>query len=148
MAKTEPVELTNMCMLRDAQGRYLVEDRVDPNWGGLVFPGGHVEHLEPFRDSMIREFREETGLTLEDPRLCGVKQFTHKDSSRFVVFFYRATRFSGEIRSSEEGEILWLTREEIDARKTVPGFYEMLRLFEDGSLDELYYGMDDKAFFL
>ena len=75
MDRTQKVELTNLCMVTDAQGRLLVEDRLDPVWGGLCFPGGHVEPGESFRDAVIREVREETGLTIENPRLCGIKQF-------------------------------------------------------------------------
>ena len=38
----EKVIITNMCMLRDGT-RVLVQDRIDPDWPGLTFPGGHVE---------------------------------------------------------------------------------------------------------
>ena len=42
MARTEPCILTNMCMLRQGD-RVLVQDRNDPDWPGITFPGGHVE---------------------------------------------------------------------------------------------------------
>ena len=40
MAKAEAVKLTNMCMVRDGKGNVLVQERNDPNWPGLTFPGG------------------------------------------------------------------------------------------------------------
>ena len=43
MGRAHPIELTNMCMLTRADGKVLVQNRIDPNWGGLTFPGGHVE---------------------------------------------------------------------------------------------------------
>ena len=58
MDRTQKVELTNLCMVTDAKGRLLVEDRLDPFWGGLCFPGGHVEKGESFRDAVIREVRD------------------------------------------------------------------------------------------
>ena len=58
----EQVILTNMCMVSDGCGNVLMQRRLDPNWPGLVFPGGHVEPGESFVDSVIREVREETGV--------------------------------------------------------------------------------------
>ena len=43
MSRETRVELTNMCMLCDGEGRVLVQDKLHPYWPGLTFPGGHVE---------------------------------------------------------------------------------------------------------
>ena len=43
MARRETVVLTNMCMVYDGEGNILVQDRLDPEWPGVTFPGGHVE---------------------------------------------------------------------------------------------------------
>lgn len=43
--------------------------------GGLVFPGGHVETGESLKDSVIREMKEEKGLTIHNPQLCGFKDW-------------------------------------------------------------------------
>ena len=61
MAKGEKVTLTNMCMIEDAHGNVLVQDKKSSSWGGICFPGGHVEEGEPFTISVIREVKEETG---------------------------------------------------------------------------------------
>ena len=66
---TERCELTNLCMITDAENRILVQDRTDPSWPGICFPGGHVEPGESFVASVIREVQEETGLTIQDPIL-------------------------------------------------------------------------------
>lgn len=139
MARTENVELTNMCMLSSVFGKYLLQDRIDPNWSGLVFPGGHVEEGESITESVIREVREETGITVKDPRLCGVKQFTNDKGKRYIVFLYSATQWEGTLRSSGEGDALWLTMDEIRERKTVPGFYDMLKVFKTPEISELIY---------
>ena len=109
MSRTEEVELTNMCMICDGRGNVLVQNKTNhPAWHGWNFPGGHVEKGEFVTPSVIREMREETGLTIENPKLCGIKEF-HKaaDGKRYIVFLYTASRFSGELKSSDEGEVFW-----------------------------------------
>ena len=54
MAREEKCVLTNMCMVYDGN-RILVEDRMNPNWPGITFPGGHIEPKESFVESVIRE---------------------------------------------------------------------------------------------
>lgn len=61
----------NMCMILDGEGNVLALDKVNDSYTGATFPGGHVEKNELFSKSMIREVREETGLTIEMPKLCG-----------------------------------------------------------------------------
>ena len=80
MAREEKAVFTNMCMVTDGNGNVLVQDRLNPDWPGITFPGGHVEPCESFTQSVIREVFEETGLTVEDPVLCGTKQFQTKTS--------------------------------------------------------------------
>ena len=62
MARIEKTIFTNMCMIYDDSGNVLVQDRLNPDWPGISFPGGHVEAGESFTDSVIREVYEETGL--------------------------------------------------------------------------------------
>lgn len=42
MSKSDKAIFTNMCMIYDDNGRVLVQDRLNPNWPGITFPGGHV----------------------------------------------------------------------------------------------------------
>lgn len=73
MARAESAIFTNMCMIYDDKGNILVQDRKNPDWPGITFPGGHVEPGESFVCSVIREVKEETGLDIENPQLCGIK---------------------------------------------------------------------------
>ena len=92
MSRTEEVELTNMCMIYDGNGNVLVQNKKNhPTWHGWNFPGGHVEKGEYVTPSVIREMKEETGLTIENPKLCGIKEFHKlKDGKRYIVFLYIA----------------------------------------------------------
>lgn len=139
MARSEPAIFTNMCMVYDHAGNILVQDRNDPNWPGITFPGGHVEPSESFTESVIREVWEETGLTVENPILCGVKQFQTRKGERYVVLFYRADRYSGVLRSSGEGKVFWIPRDTLEQYTLVEYFTEMVQVFEDDSLSEFFY---------
>ena len=90
MAREELAEFCVLCMLSDGNGNVLVQDRNDPGWPGVCFPGGHVEEHEPIVDAVFREMKEETGLTIKHPQLCGVKEWINEDGSRYVVFLFRA----------------------------------------------------------
>ena len=140
MGRPTPIELTNMCMLRRADGKVLVQNRIDPNWGGLTFPGGHVEPGESLIDSVVREMQEETGLTIKNPRLIGTKSWMQKDGSgRYLVLLYTATEYEGELHSSDEGEIRWMTIDEMRAGKMVEGMELYFRVYLDGDVNEIWY---------
>ena len=63
MNRQEPAVFTNMCMICDGAGNVLVQNRLDPDWPGITFPGGHVERGESFTDAVIREVSEELNIT-------------------------------------------------------------------------------------
>ena len=94
MARTETVCLTNMCMVEDGKGNVVALDKIKGGYTGLTFPGGHAEEGESFYDSVIREVREETGLTISDPLLTGVYQWT-EGGIRNVIFLNKACKFTG-----------------------------------------------------
>ena len=139
MGRAHPIELTNMCMLTRADGKVLVQNRIDPNWGGLTFPGGHVEPGESLVDSIVREMQEETGLTIRNPKLIGSKSWMQKDGSRYLVLLYIATEYEGELHSSEEGDISWMTIEEMRAGKMVEGMELYFRVYLDRDVSEIWY---------
>lgn len=142
MARMEEVELTNMCMVCDGKGNVLVQNKKgDRTWHGWSFPGGHVEQGEFVTPSVLREIREETGLTIENPKLCGIKEFQkEQDGKRFIVFLYVASRFSGELRSSAEGDVFWYPLSELKrSKKLADGFSEMLPVFTSDEISEVFY---------
>ena len=143
MAKVERVVLTNMCMV--CQGdKILVQERVDPHWSGICFPGGHVEKGESFVESVKREVFEETGLEIVAPMLCGVKQWTQRNGEyRYIVFFYKTNQFKGEIKDSKEGRVFWIDRKDLKNFTLADGFESMIEVFEREDLSENYHWFED-----
>ena len=143
MAKVERVVLTNMCMV--CQGdKILVQERVDPHWSGICFPGGHVEEGESFVESVKREVFEETGLEIVAPMLCGVKQWTQRNGEyRYIVFFYKTNQFKGEIKDSKEGRVFWIDRKDLTNFTLADGFESMIEVFEREDLSENYHWFEE-----
>ena len=137
MRIAESIELTNMCMVRDGD-LVLVQDRVDPKWPGLTFPGGHVEAGESLTDAVIREVEEETGLRIAAPRLCGIKDWCD-DGRRYVVLLYIADSFTGSLHSSQEGDVRWVPLADLPKLRLAGDMERLLEVFLRADLSEFFY---------
>lgn len=87
-------------IIQDGEGRILLQRRSDNGLWGL--PGGSVEIGESVRDAIIREVREETGLTVEVIRLVGVYSDPRFQIVRYAdgnVVHYISTLFACRILS-------------------------------------------------
>ena len=68
MSRSQATILTNMCLIEDGHGNIVMQIR-DPkrySWSGAALPGGHIEAHEGLVESVIREVKEETGLTIKN----------------------------------------------------------------------------------
>lgn len=141
MARTEKAELTVLCLVYNEEA-YLLQDRVKEDWKGYTLPGGHVEPGESIVDAVVREMQEETGLTIQNPRLCGVKQFPI-EGGRYIVFLFRANRYEGELCSSEEGAMHWISKQELSRVNLVNDFNELLQVILEDTLNEFQYVVEN-----
>ncbi len=137
MSRTENVELTVLCLIEDGD-RLLLQNRIKEDWQGYTLPGGHVEPGESFVDAVIREMKEETGLTVIEPRLVGVKQFPIKDG-RYVVLLFKAEKWSGELVSSAEGQMEWIAYNSLSEVNTVNDLADLLKVMNTPELTEFQY---------
>ena len=140
MHRTENVELTVLCLIQDGN-RILLQNRVKKDWQGYTLPGGHVEPGESFVDAVIREMKEETGLDILKPRLVGIKQFPI-DDGRYIVLLFKTESFSGNVVSSDEGDMEWVEYDRLSAIETVDDLDDLLKVFNDPELTEFQYLVD------
>lgn len=145
MSRQETVTLTNMVMIEDENGKILVEDKVDPHWKGISFPGGHLLPNESIVHSAIREVKEETGLDIKDLKLVGVNNNVSPNFNRYLVFLFKTKTFSGELKSSEEGKVFWVEKKNLENYKLTPEFSDLIEIFYNDSINENYAVWDDKG---
>lgn len=105
--------LCNMCLVYRKDGQILVQMRHKSDWPGLTLPGGHVEKGEHLEESIRREMKEETNLTLGRLELCGVLEWDFPDVDHYLAFLYRTDEYQGEPRSSREGEVFFIDHREV-----------------------------------
>ena len=144
MPRIEKVTLTNMCMIYDGS-KVLVQEKTDDDYSGITFPGGHVEMGESFTDAVIREVLEETGLKISSPKLCGIKDWSNDDGSRYMVLFYKTDKFEGELKSSDEGEVYWLELQEMKISPLADGMDKILEVFLDENISEYFFYKENGA---
>ena len=145
MGRTETVELTVLCLIQDGE-KILLQNRVKEDWKGYTLPGGHVEIGESFVDAVKREMKEETGLTILNPKIVGIKQFPMKNGNyeegRYVVLLFKVTEFTGEVISSAEGQMEWISYDHLSEIGTVDDFDDLLEVMNDSNLTEFQYIVD------
>ena len=143
MSRTTPTILCNLCMVEDLKNGKVVLQYRSPErykkWSGYAFPGGHIEEGESLAESVIREVYEETGLTIAAPKLVAVKDWEPDEGGRYIVFCYKATEFTGQLRSSEEGEVSWVEKDQLEKLDLSYDMLPLLEVMEDPDLSEYYY---------
>jgi len=86
----------------------LIHRRREPHRGLWVAPGGKLELGESPHEGAVREILEETGLRIELPELRGIiTEISARPDYQWLLFLFRADRFTGEVRASDEGELVW-----------------------------------------
>jgi 8-oxo-dGTP diphosphatase len=126
--------VTNCVLIRDNQMLLLQK----PRRGWWVAPGGKMESEESIRDSVIREYREETGIYLKNPQLKGVFNFIIKQGDKIVsewmMFTFLATDSEGEaLEECEEGKLAWKPVDEVRELPMAPGDHHILDYVTKGS---------------
>lgn len=121
------ITLTNMCLIVDSEGRILVQNRVKKDWPGLTFPGGHVQNEESSFDSVIREIKEETGLSLNSLSPVGFYEWLGAKRELSLLFF--SDDYSGTLHSSSEGEVFFIRPEDLSRYPWSVDFDRILKAY-------------------
>jgi 8-oxo-dGTP diphosphatase len=106
--------LSSLCYL-EHDGKLLMLCRnKEPFRGCWTAPGGKLEFPENPRQTIVREIREETGLTLENPELKMINSETGGERDyNWLVFIFRAFQFSGSLKECDEGTLMWISKQQI-----------------------------------
>ena len=115
--KATAMKLATLCYLKKG-GKILMlhrnRDSRDIHYGKWNGLGGKFELGENPEECVTREVLEESGLLIKRPELRGVLTFPRfKDEEDWYAFVFVATEFSGEISSSQEGELHWIAEEQV-----------------------------------
>ena len=139
MNRKQLATITNMCLVYSGD-KILVQERNKKDWPGLTFPGGHVEKGENFIASVIREVKEETGLTIYDPLLCGMEEYkADNNDERYLMLFYKTDKFECELKSSKEGKVFWINKDDLLKYELSLDLDRIYKIMTDDSLSELIY---------
>ena len=139
---------TTLCYL-EKDGAYLMLHRVkkkkDVNKEKWIGVGGHFEEGESPEDCLIREVREETGLTLTEWQYRGIVTFVSDEAPTEYMHLFTAAGFAGQMKETcDEGTLEWVPIEKIPTLNLWEGDKIFLRLLSENapffSLKLVYQG--------
>ena len=127
---------TTLCYM-EKDDKYLMLHRVkkenDQNKDKWIGVGGKFEDGETPEDCVRREVLEETGLTLTDYRYRGIVTFVLKDWGTEYMHLFTATGFEGEMKVCEDGDLVWVPKDEIENLEIWEGDKVFFRLLAEES---------------
>ena len=97
---------STICYLKNDNKVLMI--KFSKKWGQVYAPpGGKFESGETPLDCIKREFYEETGLTLINPKLQGISYW--QDTAEGIIFIYTAEEYEGKLNmTSSEGKLEWI----------------------------------------
>ena len=108
--------LTTLCYI-EQDGKYLMlyrnRKQNDINEGKWIGVGGKFLPNESPEDCLLRETKEETGLTLTSWRFRGIITFQQNDGETEYMHLFTADGFTGELAPCDEGELAWIEKDRI-----------------------------------
>lgn len=139
--------LTTLCYI-EKDDCYLLMHRVkkekDINKDKWIGIGGHFEQAESPEECVLREVKEETGLTLTSYAFRGIVTFVTDTGLYEYMCLYTADGFEGEICDCDEGILEWVSKDRLEELNLWQGDYIFLRLLEESetffSLKLVYEG--------
>ncbi len=125
--------LTTLCYI-EQDDKYLMLHRIkkenDINKDKWIGVGGHFYEDETPEECLLREVKEETGLTLTKWRFRGIVTFISDIWKTEYMFLYTATGYEGEITECNEGVLEWVDKGMIESLPIWEGDKIFLRLLD------------------
>ena len=109
------------CFLLKDDRILLIRRANEPYKGEITIPGGRKKRGESLKEACAREMLEETGYVLKDMEFAGILHaYRDGDPMEYVSHYFVCRDFEGELRASDEGELLWVDTAE---SLTLPGIH-------------------------
>lgn len=139
---------TTLCYL-ERDGQYLMLHRIkkkkDVNKDKWIGVGGKFEPGEDALACVLREVREETGLTMNQPLYRGMVDFFCPPWPAERMHLFTCTDFEGEMRPCDEGDLEWVDKDRVSQLPIWEGdkiFFDLLAKNEPFFHLALYYEKD------
>ncbi|MCI7792011.1 MAG: 8-oxo-dGTP diphosphatase [Lachnospiraceae bacterium] len=128
------MKLTTLCYI-EKDNKYLMLHRVkkvnDENHDKWIGVGGKFEPGESPEDCLLREIKEETGLTLKKYDFRGIVTFVSDEWGTEYMHLFTATEYEGEVCTCDEGELVWVPKADIEKLNLWEGDKVFFRLLEE-----------------
>lgn len=128
------MKLTTLCYI-EKDDKYLMLHRVkkknDQNQDKWLGVGGHFEDGESPEDCVLREVKEETGLSLTEYRYRGLVTFVSDEYENEYMHLFTATGYDGEMIECDEGELVWIPKSDVFDLNIWEGDKIFFRLLEE-----------------
>ena len=140
---------TTLCyIIRDGSMLMLYRNKKkqDLNQGKWVGIGGKFEAGESPEECLLREVKEESGLTLTQYRFRGIVTFVSDEWGTEYMHLFTGHAFTGELQPCSEGELRWIPEAELDLLPMWEGdkiFFDLLRRGEPFFSLKLVYQKDE-----
>ena len=125
---------TSLCYL-ERNGQYLIlhrtKKRHDENGDKWIGVGGKFEPGETPDECVLREVKEETGLTMTGFALRGLIIFVSDVWGLEYMYLYTATKWCGKLIDCDEGELVWLDKWELLTKNLWEGDRLFLRALDE-----------------
>lgn len=128
--------MTTLCYI-EKDDAYLMLHRIkkekDINKDKWIGIGGHFETNESPEDCLLREVKEETGLTLTSYRFRGILTFLCDDITDYYICLYTADGYEGELKECNEGMLEWVPKDKLKDLPLWEGDLIFFRLLEENA---------------
>lgn len=132
----ERSKLTTLCYIEKGDS-YLMLHRVskkhDVNKDKWIGIGGHFEENESPEECLLREAKEETGLTLTSWKFRGIVTFISEGWNTEYMCLYTADGYEGEIIPCNEGVLEWIRKEDLLKLNLWEGDKIFLKLLQENA---------------
>ena len=109
-------QLTTLCYIEENE-KYLMLHRTkkdnDENHDKWIGVGGHFEKGESPEECLVREVKEETGLTLHSFDFRGIVTFVSDENPAEYMCLFTSKNFSGEMIQCNEGQLEWVDKSDV-----------------------------------